>query len=111
VHGLQGHPERTWTYSPHVKKKTLFRRQSSGNLLREPQEETVFWPYDLLSKHESLARARLLTWGYNTLVVTEFFGTSDQQNISQHGNNLMVALQQERKKDVSSNIVYVIFTR
>jgi hypothetical protein len=60
----------------------------------------VFWPYDLLSKHLDLAQARILTRGYDTKVVSEFFGTSNQQNIYQHGNDLMVALQQERKSNV-----------
>jgi hypothetical protein len=48
-----------------------------------------------------MSRSRILTWGYNTHVVAEFFGASDQQNITQHGHNLVVALQQEQKRDVS----------
>jgi len=56
-----------------------------------------------------MARSRILTWGYNTQVVAEFFGTSDQQNITQHGHNLMVALQQERKRDVSILFPFRLF--
>jgi len=67
-------------------------------------QQSVFWPYDLLSKHPDFEKARILTWGYNSHVVVDFFGTSDKQNISQHGNNLMVALQQERKRDVGLEI-------
>lgn len=60
----------------------------------------VFWPNDLLARSEDFAHTRIMTWGYDTKVVRDFFGTSDQQNISQHGNNLMVSLQQERKGSV-----------
>jgi hypothetical protein len=64
----------------------------------------VFWPYDLLSQHPDFSQARILTWGYDSKVISEFFGASDQQNISQHGSDLMVALQQERKHNVISSV-------
>jgi hypothetical protein len=99
VHGLQGHPEKTWTFATPAPKKRSFLKSSTG-LNNMSMHKPIFWPYELLSKEPALANARLITWGYNTHVVADFFGTSDQQNISQHGNNLMVALQQERKRDV-----------
>ena len=98
VHGLQGHPEKTWTYPPPSVRRRFFR--SSSAELSTRAQDTVFWPYDLLSKHPDFAQARILTWGYDTKVVSEFFGTSNQQNIYQHGNDLMVGLQQERKNNV-----------
>ncbi|KAI9854661.1 MAG: Ras GTPase ras2 [Trichoglossum hirsutum] len=52
-------------------------------------------------EHSDFASSRILTWGYDTKVIRELFGASDQQNITQHGNNLMVMLQQERKSDAS----------
>ncbi|KAI4867910.1 hypothetical protein F4820DRAFT_445495 [Hypoxylon rubiginosum] len=48
-----------------------------------------------------------MTWGYDTKVIGDFFGTSDRQNISQHGNNLMVSLQQERKANPHRPLVFV----
>ncbi|KAF4447144.1 hypothetical protein F53441_9289 [Fusarium austroafricanum] len=45
------------------------------------------------------ARSEVMTWGYDTKVIREFFGGSDSQNISQHGNNLLVRLQQERRNN------------
>jgi hypothetical protein len=108
VHGLQGHPEQTWTYPPPSVKRRFFR--SSSAELSTRAQETVFWPYDLLSKHPDFAQARILTWGYDTKVVSEFFGTSNQQNIYQHGNDLMVGLQQERKNYVRFKVhTYVWF--
>ncbi|KAH0543097.1 hypothetical protein FGG08_002523 [Glutinoglossum americanum] len=101
VHGLQGHPEASWIYPLPPIKRRFFRSPSTD--LPEVPREAVFWPYDLLSKHPDFARARILTWGYDTKVISEFFGTSDQQNISQHGNDLMVGLQQERKNDALDN--------
>jgi hypothetical protein len=103
VHGLQGHPEKTWTYfSPPVEKKRwLFGKRKDV----KPQEsqDMVFWPFDLLSKHPGLASARILTWGYDSQV-SKFFNANNQQNISRHGNNLMVALQQERKDNVRASL-------
>ena len=102
VHGLQGHPEKTWTYFPSAAtapRKRLFPTYST-NLQDKSRHGSVFWPYDLLSTHPSISHARLLTWGYDTQVL-KFFGASNQQNISRHGNDLMIALQQERKGDVS----------
>ncbi|KAF9774001.1 hypothetical protein IL306_008074 [Fusarium sp. DS 682] len=46
-----------------------------------------------------LQKARILTYGYDS-AVANFFGSQNQQNISGHGNDLMVALQQERKEEV-----------
>jgi len=63
-------------------------------------QELVFWPWDFLGRSPEFRDCRILTWGYETRLITEFFGTSDQQNMSQHGNNLMVSLQQERKNEV-----------
>lgn len=81
---------------------------SSSVELSIPVQKTFFWPYDLLSKHPDFVQTRILTWGYDSRVVSEFFGTSDQHNISQHGNDLMVALQQERKRNVRTTLVLCV---
>jgi hypothetical protein len=73
-----------------------------------PVQNIFFWPYDLLSKHPDFVQTRILTWGYDSRVVSEFFATSDQHNISQHGNDLMVALQQERKRNVRTTPVLCV---
>jgi len=103
VHGLQGHPEKTWTnvYDPGAPQSSAWRRLFRRRLkLKPPTAGTVFWPYDLLSRHKDFTTSRILTWGYDTRVVREIFGGGDSQNISQHGNNLMVMLQQQRKDAV-----------
>lgn len=59
----------------------------------------MYWPYDLLAKHPDLSQTRIMTYGYDSLV-TKFFDANNKQNISMHGNDLMVALEQERKSSV-----------
>ncbi|KAI1124886.1 hypothetical protein F5Y10DRAFT_284664 [Nemania abortiva] len=104
VHGLQGHPERTWTYAPgnsHVKKRRPFFRRKDKEEVPSSSEAPVYWPYDLLAKHPDLSKTRIMAYGYDSLV-TKFFDANNKQNISEHGNDLMVALEQERKSDAAS---------
>lgn len=85
------------------KRKTSLRERffrSSSTLPIEEHSATLYWPHVLLAQSEDFAETRIMTWGYDTKVIGDFFGTSDRQNISQHGNNLMVSLQQERKANV-----------
>ncbi|KAF4470497.1 P-loop containing nucleoside triphosphate hydrolase [Fusarium albosuccineum] len=105
VHGLQGHPEKTWTYrdpSQAQKKFGLFGHKKHDS---EPTNGT-FWPFELLSRDSRLKEARILTYGYDS-VVANFFGPQNQQNISRHGNDLMVALQQERRDEPNRPLIFV----
>jgi hypothetical protein len=102
VHGLQGHPEKTWSHGSDDDKATDRRRQSlfarihSRSSSRDPPAAAVFWPQALLSKNAKLAHTRILTWGHDSNVVN-FFKANSQQSISRHGDDLIVYLQQERK--------------
>ncbi|KAI0869581.1 hypothetical protein GGS24DRAFT_478422 [Hypoxylon argillaceum] len=115
VHGLQGHPERTWTYSGnphrHVQRRSFtdrLLRRSPGSVVEQGASvDPVYWPRDLLTASDDFAHSRILVWGYDTHVVGQFFSASDQQNISQHGNNLLIALQQERKEDPNRPLLFV----
>ncbi|TQV96722.1 Ankyrin repeat-containing domain-containing protein [Cordyceps javanica] len=105
VHGLQGHPEKTWTchdLSQAPKRPWLSWRKKDKAELRRG----IFWPSDLLSREDKLQNARILTYGYDS-VVANFFGPQNQQNITRHGNNLMVALQQERKEEPDRPLIFV----
>ncbi|KAF8854985.1 hypothetical protein BDZ45DRAFT_596319, partial [Acephala macrosclerotiorum] len=107
VHGLQGHAEKTWTYqSPLKTKKKGFWPWQKERSKTEEQPSGVFWPFDLLAKRPELAQARILVWGYDSHV-TKFFSANNQQNISRHGNDLMVALEQERNQDPSRPLIFV----
>jgi hypothetical protein len=67
------------------------------------EEETTFGPFHLLSIHPTLRNIRILTWGYNSHVV-RFWEPNSQQNISGHGNDLLIALERERKNDVCARL-------
>jgi hypothetical protein len=98
VHGLQGDPEKTWTHvsSPTLRKRS-FRFMQKTKV--EVSQAAVFWPLHLLPNHPELASVRILTWGYDSRV-SNFFSANNRQNISRHGNDLMVALEQVRKGNV-----------
>ncbi|KAF5025375.1 hypothetical protein F66182_2540 [Fusarium sp. NRRL 66182] len=109
VHGLQGHPEKTWTFKNEAERVPLTWRE---RLLRQRRRQravgaTVYWPYDLLCVHDEFASSRVMTWGYDTKVLREFFKGNDSQNISQHGNNFLVRLQQERRDNPTRPLIFV----
>jgi hypothetical protein len=80
-----------------VKKRPFFPLKLKEH--SDQEEKGVFWPFELLSRRPELARVRILSWGYDSHI-NNFFSANNQQNISRHGNDLMVALEQERKGDV-----------
>lgn len=82
-----------------IKRRHLFSLRKDKEGQSKSKEPSVYWPYDLLAKHPGLSRTRILTYGYDSLV-TKFFDANNKQNISMHGNDLMVALEQERKSSV-----------
>jgi hypothetical protein len=47
IHGLQGHPKRTWTYAPRTVRRRSWRK-SSVDLTTVPTQDPVFWPFELL---------------------------------------------------------------
>ncbi|KAI1169532.1 hypothetical protein F4777DRAFT_584825 [Nemania sp. FL0916] len=99
VHGLQGHPEKTWTYasqSGHEDKRWWLSSRRKNKSTLSSMKHPVYWPYDLLGERLDLAKTRMLTYGYDS-VATRFFGATNKQNIMEHGNDLMVALEQERQ--------------
>ncbi|KAF5700128.1 RAS-2 [Fusarium mundagurra] len=93
------HPEKTWTFKsePEIAPPTWRERLLLQRRKQRAVGSHVYWPYDLLCQQEEFMSSRIMTWGYDTKVIRELFAGSDSQNISQHGNNLMVRLQQERR--------------
>jgi ankyrin repeat domain-containing protein 50 len=116
VHGLQGHPRRTWTCErptqlgpqvlggatrhSHRLKKLFSRKQRTGSEdAHKVQERTVYWPLDFLA--DDCANSRILTWGYDSKVSNFFGGAASQSNIRAHAQNLLRALMVERLNSVS----------
>jgi hypothetical protein len=105
VHGLQGHPQRTWQYQPLPKPPA----KKLGNILsRNPNrglEPAVYWPRDLLPcDHHNI---RVLTYGYDSHISRFFAGPTNKNNIFQHGNSLLEALAREREGCAERPIIFV----
>ncbi|OBS22671.1 hypothetical protein FPOA_09003 [Fusarium poae] len=109
IHGLQGHPEKTWTFKNEAERVPLTWRERL--LLQRRRKRaigpTVYWPYDLLCAHDEFALSRVITWGYDSKVLPEFFAGSDSQTIPQHGEGLLVRLQQERRDHPTRPLIFV----
>lgn len=113
VHGLQGHPKRTWT-------KQLGRKANRSSKARwkwklgigrpgsqpdDTMHTDTFWPADLLPNE--CPSARILTFGYDS-IVTKFFGERVNQNHpSANAKDLLYALSRLRKDCVSRQLLAV----
>ena len=108
VHGLQGHPAKTWTYkakssttehaNPTSKKFFSIHRKPKQNAgsTSEPTlgaqtigaiEKDTYWPRDLLPY--DFPNARVLTYGYDSYVSHFFRDTASQNNIITLGRDLL----------------------
>jgi len=79
VHGLRGHPTKTWT------------------------KDNVCWPRDLLSKEAGLCHTRILTFGYDANIVS-VGGHASLNSLFKHSVNLLNDLSQERRRDSVSAV-------
>ncbi|KAK7961899.1 uncharacterized protein PG986_002724 [Apiospora aurea] len=117
VHGIQGHPVRTWTAArpctpnheqadddAKPKKDNIIRRLVRGRKTSEialgesgSRSQNVatlsgsacYWPKDLLPV--DLPRASILTWGYDSMV-TKGFKSADKSSLFTHAKNFLFAL-------------------
>ncbi|KAM0817164.1 hypothetical protein AB5N19_02967 [Seiridium cardinale] len=123
VHGLRGHPQRTWEdnqenpttdgrTTPSKRKhrlKTLFKSDRSSGTNKDTEEQgesstrKVFWPRDYLVP--DLPVARVWTYGYNADVIGGIFEGNNQNSVSQHGRDLQAKL--ERDLDNRDPIIFV----
>ncbi|KAI1746899.1 hypothetical protein F4782DRAFT_522988 [Xylaria castorea] len=118
VHGLRGHPQRTWEddqieanertsekSSRRHRFRSIFRPQHVASTRasvnedgiqkgREPSiKHKVFWPHDYLL--EDVPEAEVWTYGYNADVIGGLFQANNQNSVSQHGRDLAVKLERE----------------
>ncbi|KAI9685382.1 MAG: hypothetical protein M1822_004513 [Bathelium mastoideum] len=113
IHGLRGHPRRTWeaaagatNTSDATEKRKGLRSLLKERAVRSPSTSTeqaqgsstlpsptVFWPEEYLAS--DLPQAQLWTYGYNADVVGGLFQANNQNSISNHGRNLSVKLERE----------------
>ncbi|VUC25854.1 unnamed protein product [Clonostachys rosea] len=88
VHGLKGHPKKTWR-----------------------SKNDVFWPTDLLPAALENEKANVLVYGYNADVYTSNNAKSPSDNhIFQHARSLVTSLTQFRRseKTVELPIIWVV---
>ena len=103
VHGLQGHPWKTWRYKgPKTSKLPSF--------LKKTPRTRVFWPRDLLA--EDVPNVRIFTYGYDSKISHYTSGPVNQSNISQHGLSLLNAVSAQRRqcqdRYVPSRVIVII---
>ncbi|KAK8074555.1 hypothetical protein PG997_009218 [Apiospora hydei] len=99
VHGIQGHPVRTWSANGPEETTTGGLRKvrnwvkdglsSKDHHATKKQPSAVFWPQDLLP--EEVPQARIMTWGYDSMVVKPFSPTN-KVTLFGHAKNLMFTL-------------------
>ncbi|OBT60411.1 hypothetical protein VE03_10205 [Pseudogymnoascus sp. 23342-1-I1] len=108
VHGLRGHPRRTWSHVPSTSttgriEDTDTRTNKHNNIktffgLKKSKKETddnrqtstsppsdIFWPEEYLVP--DLPQARIWTYGYNADVIGGLFQANNQNSVSQHGRD------------------------
>ncbi|KAL2065167.1 hypothetical protein VTL71DRAFT_4308 [Oculimacula yallundae] len=124
LHGLQGHPEKTWTATASSARENVIKssnrlgfgpRKSSSPLFAStdtiPESSgsaiPVFWPRDLLAADERFDQARILTCGYDSHIVN-FFQANNQDNLLGHAQTLLVQLQQIRKTNPNRPLIFVV---
>jgi hypothetical protein len=120
VHGLGGHPRRTWDDNQRAKNtdgrtgtptrrtnlESLFSRKHADSTVFDNDDKNdreasdtayVFWPQDYLVP--DLPEARAWTYGYNADVIGTF-AVNNQNSVSQHGRDLAVKLERELEDQV-----------
>ncbi|KAL4795260.1 hypothetical protein BDV19DRAFT_175616 [Aspergillus venezuelensis] len=132
VHGLGGHPKRTWTYPPassqefpdigsegiiHSSRLITFKRplgwlrkSSNGQSNVAPGVDDnhssgrCFWPADLLAL--DFPDVRVLTYGYESQVA-RFFSTLNLSTITQHSQDLLSRLTSERHESPERPLIFI----
>ncbi|RFU29824.1 hypothetical protein B7463_g6499, partial [Scytalidium lignicola] len=122
VHGLQGHPRRTWTcekasnelqdstessvgHRKGLRKFLLSRHRPRQKDISNNFSKEVFWPLDLLP--EDCPNSRILTWGYDSKVSNFFAGAANKSNVTAHARNLLQALKNRRRNCLGRSIIFI----
>ncbi|KAL9045199.1 MAG: hypothetical protein Q9214_001726, partial [Letrouitia sp. 1 TL-2023] len=123
IHGLQGHPETTWTYVEKVQEEqvTSYDNQSGRtiyggfgralHLFRQDKsaptkEVRTFWPRDILPS--DFPSARILTYGYASKI-SYFFGSDkpSHENLTENGRTFMNGLAAHRSQAVGRPLMLI----
>ena len=106
IHGLRGHPRKTWEGQNETKpRKGLFEnlRKSKSTAAQTDSIEVfsnhVFWPQELLAK--DIPQATIWTYGYDADIIG-MFEANNQNSVYQHGRDLKIALERDIDNEVRS---------
>ncbi|EFX03482.1 hypothetical protein CMQ_410 [Grosmannia clavigera kw1407] len=116
IHGIQGHPHKTWA-TPSVDPSKTTGRNVLSLLNRRSKQvgsdgcltvvaDSVFWPKDFLAA--DCRNARILTYGYDSRVTHFFGGAPNQNNISAHGRSLLNALERNRRESPKRPVIFIV---
>jgi hypothetical protein len=118
VHGLQGHPWRTWRYKGDVERRvslpkskgptsrSIFNKSGSEAWERRTEFGRVFWPVDFLPRDHR--HVRILTYGYDSKVTKWFGGATNQMNLEEHANSFLNSLEAERRICRGRPLIFVV---
>ena len=127
IHGLQGHPRKTWTYqAPNLPEKTQsgskwkarhglgqrIRNSISGSRkierghMNPDAAVEVYWPVDLLP--QDFPNIRIFTYGYDSKVTHWFRGPSMQLDIFSYGESLLNGVEAHRRADPSRPLIFIV---
>ena len=113
VHGLQGHPQRTWQSKlPAKARKSLrerFKNFSLSGQSSQPRDAhgdgALYWPADLLPR--DFDDLRIMTYGYDSKVTRAFKGPTSKNGIFEHGQSFLGALGRVRIDCGNRPIIFV----
>ena len=116
VHGLQGHPEHSWTCilksgqptsatpvrSTHkIDKLKLWAKQPAKES-NATKSNVTYWPRHFVG--QDFPSARVVTWGYDSKVSDFFHGPANKNHIFAHSQDLLWDLTGIRRSNVRSKL-------
>lgn len=126
VHGLMGHPRKTWQYgkepkptppSASGKKKhwKIFGRSKSKAKTEQDDpldsgKETggaCFWPFDLLPHEPTISNTRIMVYGYDSHPTHFYKSATNRMSIMQHGRDILHKVAGERDECGGRPLIFV----
>ena len=71
------------------------KQSRSARISKHTERHVLYWPYHLL--HEDFPRARILTWGYNSVVSSFFHGSANKNHLFAHSRDFLLDLKGKRQ--------------
>ena len=116
VHGLQGHPWKSWRFKGTTKKRTLVEdsqalkrfglfKRDSPIWKTEEQKRIIFWPRETLAG--DISNIRIFTYGYDSHVSHYLSGPANKSSISQHGLALLNRVSDARHDYSDRPLIFV----